>query len=96
MLFVSDLRYDPVEKAYHIDYMFHGYYVWKTEDENGYYIKLSSENEVITNIPSTKEFGLYSWKWYRSDLLKVMELINYLEDTYFEIVLTRVNFLDMN
>ena len=96
MICVSDLQYDPVEKAYHIDYMFHGYCVWKTENEDGYYIKLSSENEVITNIPSKKEFGLYSWEWFRSDLLKVMELINYLEDTYFEIVLTRVNFVDMN
>ena len=91
MLSVSDLRYDYVENAYHIDYMFHGYCVWKTEDGTGYYVKLSSENEVIKNIPSTKEFGLYSWEWFRSDLLKVMELINYLEETYFEVVLTRVN-----
>ena len=53
MLYISDLRYDPVEKAYHIDYMFHGYCVWKTE--GGYYIKLSSENEVIKNIPSTNQ-----------------------------------------
>ena len=96
MLTVSDLRYDPAEKAYHIDYMFHGYCVWKTEDESGYYVKLSSEFDVNINIPSKKEFGLFSWEWYRSNLLKVMELINYLEDTYFEIVLTRVNFDDMN
>ncbi len=93
---VSDLRYDPVENAYHIDSMFHGYCVWKCEDEKGFYVKLSSEHQVIENIPCKKEYGLYSWEWFRSNLLKVMELINYLEDTYFEIVITKVNFVDMN
>ena len=55
MISVSDLRYDPVEKAYHIDYMFHGYCVWKTE--GGYYIKLSSENEGICLITSFSELN---------------------------------------